>query len=86
MAIASLVLGIVSIVVAVFGFSFQWVGILLGIVGIILGVLGKKDPAQAGLAKAGMICSIIGVALSLLIYIACAACVMGTAGFVNSLY
>ena len=42
MAIASLVLGIVSIVVAVFGFSFQWVGILLGIVGIVLGVLGKK--------------------------------------------
>ena len=86
MAIASLVLGIISIVLALFGAGFQWVGILLGIAGIVLGVLGKKEPEQAGLAKAGMICSIVGTALSLLIYIACVACVMCAAGFVNSLY
>ncbi len=84
MAVASLVLGIISIVLAIFGAGYQWIGVLLGVAGIVLGVLGKKDPAQAGLAKAGMICSIIGTALSLLLFIACAACLMGTAGALNS--
>ena len=76
MGVASLVLGIISIVISVFGTgSFGWLGLILGIVGIVLGVEGKKVPEQAGMAKAGFICSIIGVVLSLLFYIACIGCV-----------
>lgn len=84
MAVASLVLGIISIVLAIFGSGFQWVGILLGVVGIVLGVQGKKEIGQEGVAKAGLICSIIGVALSLLLMIACTACLIGFAGVLNS--
>lgn len=76
MGVASLVLGIISIVISVFGTgSFGWLGLILGIIGIVLGVEGKKVPEQAGMAKAGFICSIIGVVLSLLFYIACIGCV-----------
>lgn len=42
MAIASLVLGIVSLVLCVFGFGFP-LGTILSIVGIILGILAKKQ-------------------------------------------
>ena len=71
MAVGSLVLGIVSIVFAVFGLGFP-VGAVCGIIGIILGVLGKKDPEKAGLATGGFVCSIIGTVLSLMFIILCA--------------
>ncbi len=80
MAIASLVLGIVSIVAAVFGFGLP-IGAICGVVGIILGVLGKKVPERASLAKAGLVCSIIGLILSVLFVVACASCVGGLAAF-----
>ena len=74
MAVASLVLGIISILIVLFGFgSYWWLAPVLGILGIILGVQGKKDYERRGLAQAGFICSIIGTVLSLLWYIACAA-------------
>ena len=74
MAVASLVLGILSILSVLFGFgSYWWLAPVFGIIGIILGVQGKKDYEKRGLAQAGFICSIIGTALSLLWYIACAA-------------
>ena len=78
MAVASLVLGILSILIALFGFgSLWWLGPVLGIVGIVLGVQGKKDYARRGLAQAGFVCSIIGTVLSLLWYVACAALLGG---------
>ena len=40
-----------------------------------MGVLGKADPAKAGMATAGMVCSIIGSALSILFYVACYGCI-----------
>ncbi len=80
MAIASLVLGIVGLLVTLFtGGLLGWVGAIISIVGIVLGVLGKKDPEHAGMAKAGMILSIVALALSILIYIACIACASGLA-------
>ncbi|MCC2256117.1 hypothetical protein LKD70_17155 [Ruminococcus sp. CLA-AA-H200] len=48
---------------------------ILGIIGIVLGIQGKKIPEQAGYAKAGLICSVVGTVLSLLFYMACIACV-----------
>ena len=74
MAVASLVLGIISIV-----FSFVPYMSLIGgvccIVGIILAVMGKKDPEKAGMATAGLVCSIIGTILCLIFYVACVGCV-----------
>ena len=72
MAVASLVLGIISIVFGAFGII--WVGMICGIIGIILGALGKAEPSKASMAGAGLVCSIIGTALSLLFYAACFGC------------
>lgn len=65
MSIASMILGILSLILCCVGF-----GGLLGIVGFILGliVLIKKKPGK-GLAITGVITSIIGMLLSLLVVI-----------------
>lgn len=81
MAVASLVLGIISLVVGVFVSGFGWIGSILGIVGIILGAVARKNGPEekAGIAKAGLVCSILGTILGLLLYVACVACVGGLA-------
>lgn len=78
MGVASLVLGIVALVLGIFGMGFP-VGTIIGILGIILGAVGKKQNPANGLATGGMVCSIIGTVLSLLFFIACSACVGGLA-------
>ena len=74
MAVASLVLGIISIVIGLFVSAWGWAGAIIGIIGIILGVQGRKDPEKKGLATAGLVCSIIGTVLCVLFFLACAAC------------
>lgn len=72
MGVASLVLGILSLVIGVFSAgSLGWLGGIIGIIGIVLGALGKKNENQKGLATAGLVCSIIGTILCLIMYIAC---------------
>lgn len=87
MGVAALVLGIVAIVAAVFLGPFGWIGIITGVVGIILGVLSKKKGDSMG--KAGLIVSIIGTVLSVIFFIACAACVsaagLGAMNLMNNL-
>ena len=78
MAIASLVLGIISLVLAWFGYS-AIVSIVLSIVGIILGVSARKKmpvgvPGR-GMATGGLVCSIIALILSAIIFVACVICV-----------
>lgn len=65
LAIVSLVLGILSIVL---GCCTGWIGALFGIGGIICAVFANKQ-GKTGLAKAGLICSIIGIVLGILITI-----------------
>lgn len=78
MGAASLVLGIIAILIGIFSAgALGWVGAIVGVLGIIFGALGRKDPNKSGLATAGLVCSIIGTVLSLLFYLACAACVGG---------
>lgn len=77
MAVASLVLGICSLVFPFIGLG--WLSALLGVVGIVLGALGKKNVEKQGLATAGIVMSIIAVALGLISWIACAACIGGIA-------
>ncbi len=81
LGVASLVLGIVSIIFSFIGLST--IGLIIGIVGIVLGVMArKKNPT--GMAKAGLVCSIIGTVLCALMFIACVACV-GALGTASSL-
>ena len=71
MGIASLVLGIISLVWACFGGTY--LSAIVGIIGIILGAVGKKSGAKC--AVGGLVLSIIGTVLSLIFFIACVACV-----------
>lgn len=77
MAVASLVLGICSLVFPFIGLG--WLSVLIGVVGTVLGALGRKNAEKQGLATAGMVMSIISVALGLIMWLACAACVGGIA-------
>ncbi len=89
MAIASLVLGIVALLITLLtGGIFGWVGAIIAIIGIVLGVLGKNEPENEGMAKAGMIISIVALVLSILIYVACIACAtsIGNAAYFSSLF
>lgn len=70
MAVASLVLGIVSLV---FLLLVPFVSVITGLVGIILGAQARKNPEQHGMATAGLVCSIIGLVISLVTVIACVA-------------
>jgi len=65
MAVASLVLGIVSLVfTALFFCGGLFVAPITGILGIIFGILGRKSTRQHGSAIAGLIMSIIAVAIT----------------------
>lgn len=76
MGVAALVLGIISAVIACFFSYVGWIGIICGILGIIFGAVAKKNPeTNNGTATAGLVLSIIGTALSLILFLACAACV-----------
>lgn len=46
MGIASLVLGIVSLVCGCFLPGLQWIGSITGLIGIILGALGRKNTVR----------------------------------------
>ncbi|MDR3311501.1 MAG: hypothetical protein LBS90_09230 [Oscillospiraceae bacterium] len=74
MAVAALVLGIISAVFAVFLPFLGWIGIIVGIVGIILGVISRKN-GGGGKATAGLVLAIIGTALAAIFWIACAVCI-----------
>ncbi|MGI6498315.1 MAG: hypothetical protein ACOX0U_05775 [Oscillospiraceae bacterium] len=75
-AIASLVLGIVSLIFAWIGY-FAIIGIAASIVGIVLSVSAKKTlpPQEAGIATAGMVCSIVGLCLSAIFFITWVSCI-----------
>lgn len=85
MGVAALVLGIIAIVCGLFLAGFQWVGAIAGLIGIILGALGRKNPEKKGISTAGLVCSIIGFILCIILYVACVACISGLAGIGASL-
>ncbi len=78
MGVAALVLSIIALVLAVIMPYLFYVTVPLSIVAIILGALGKKK-GQGGKATAGLTMGIIALALSIGMWLLCAACV-GAAG------
>ena len=83
LGIAAMVLGILSLVIPFFGTA-------TAIVGLILGVVAKKKSSEAGMpcgmAIAGIVCSIVSLALSILCIFTCwipAFC--ASAGFFDAL-
>ena len=85
MAIASLILGISSIVFGLFCNWLDFIFMITSIVGIILGSMAKKKDPTSGAASAGLVCSIIGLIISSIIFVACA-CMCICAGGGSALY
>ncbi|HIS67642.1 MAG TPA: hypothetical protein IAC18_08750 [Candidatus Scatomorpha merdipullorum] len=80
-ATASMVLGIISVVLWFFGYS-AIVSVILGVVGLILAGNAKKAGFMGGIRTAGFVLSLIGLIGGALVFIACVAVVgaIGTLG------
>ena len=85
-ATASLVLGIMSVVLWFFGYS-ALVSVILGIVGLILAGNAKKAGFVGGMQTAGFVLSLIGLIGGAIFFVACVACVgaVGAAGSSDAL-
>lgn len=79
LSVASMVLGILALVFLFTGW-FSIIAVIMGIVGLALGISGKKKTPN-GMATAGIVLSIIALALGALIFVSCVVC---TACIVNS--
>lgn len=77
MAIASMVLGIIGIVVS----CIWYLSFPCGIIAIVLGILHNKKNTKSGMATAGLVCGIIAILLAILFLVLYA--VAGMA-FINS--
>ena len=77
-SIASLVLGIISCVLAWF-YLVNIAALVLSIIGVVLAALGRKKAklsgAPTGIGTAGLVLSIIALSLSAIGFIACTLCV-----------
>ena len=84
-AIASLVLGIISVVFWFFGW-LALVSVVTGIVGLICAVNAKKAGFEGGMKTAGFVLSIIGLVGGAIVLIACVACTIaaGAVGLFDS--
>lgn len=72
-ATASMVLGIISVVLWFFGYS-ALVSVVLGIVGLILAGNAKKAGFVGGMQTAGFVLSLIGLIGGAIFFVACVAC------------
>lgn len=80
-AVASLVLGICSLVFAFF--AVLWipalVGLVLAILGLIFAILARKGGDSSGAGIGGLVTSIIGIIICAIFSVACsAACLAGS--------
>ena len=84
MAVAGLILGILSLVGGSIPVTAAFPMWLFGLIGIILSSIARKKAKIAGqpsgMATAGLVLSIIGFILSLVTFIACLACAGAAAG------
>ena len=85
LGVASLVLGILSIVCS-FIPAWGWIlALIMGLIGTVLGAKARKE-SQTGVATGGFVCSIIGLVFGA-VGLVCVACigVAGAAGVFNAL-
>lgn len=80
-AVASLVLGIIAVVLWFFGYT-SIVSVILGIVGLVCAGNAKKAGFMGGLRTAGFVLSLIGLIGGGIAFVACVACAgaIGAAG------
>lgn len=85
-ATASMVLGIISVVLWFFGYS-ALVSVILGIVGLILAGNAKKAGFVGGMQTAGFVLSLIGLIGGAIFFVACVVCIgaIGAAGSSDAL-
>ena len=66
-----------------------YVGVVTAIIGLILGIMGKKKAldagAPSGIATAGIVMSIIGLAIAVMTVVLCIACI-ATFGAYDAMY
>jgi len=74
MATAALVVGIVSLGIYAFNFVVPFLEVIVGIVGIVLAVQASKQGYRGGKRTAGLVCSIIAVALGGVWWTVCSLC------------
>ena len=77
-AIASLVLGIISVVLWFFGYS-SILSVVLGIIVVVMASKSKEEGYDENIRTAGFILSVIGIIGGAIFFVACVACV-GMAG------
>ncbi len=80
-AVASLVLGILSLISAFFGYG-AIIGLILGIIGTVLGAKARKV-SQTGIATGGFVCSLIGLIVSGVMLVCTIACVGALGSLAN---
>ena len=83
-AVASLVLGIIAVVLWFFGYT-SIVSVILGIVGLVCAGNAKKAGFMGGLRTAGFVLSLIGRIGGGIAFVACVACA-GAIGAAGMLY
>lgn len=85
-AIASLVLGIIAVVLWFFGYS-SILSIILGIIGLVMASKAKEEGYDDSLRMAGFVLSLIGLIGGALFFVACVACagLLGVASLGSSL-
>lgn len=83
-AVASLVLGIISVVCWFFGWSVL-ASVVLGIIGLVLAGSSKKAGFTGGMRTAGFVLSLIGLIGGAIFFVACIACagIFGAAGLLS---
>ncbi|MCD8331939.1 MAG: hypothetical protein LUB63_05350 [Oscillospiraceae bacterium] len=72
-ATGSLVCGIISVVIAWFGWG-AIAGIVVGIIGLVMATNAKKAGFDSGMRTAGFVLSLIGLILSAVVFVSCVAC------------
>lgn len=69
-AVASLVLGIISIVCVTGFFYTSLIGVVTGILAIIFGNKARRE-AKSGIATAGFVFGIVGLSMCALLFVSC---------------
>lgn len=83
LAIASLVLGIIAIVLWFFGYSSAG-SVICGIVGLVCASKAKQEGFSGGIQTAGLVLSLLGVIVGSIVFISCLACYGTMAGIAGS--